>query len=829
MSWLTPNLDAIPRSLRVLALWLCWSARTREGKPTKVPVSPETGHDTDATRAAWTFDEAAAGLARHRFDGVGFALDGSGVVGVDFDHVRDPETGAILPDALAHIRALGSYAEVSPSGTGVRVFVLGTKPGPRCKRRGAFDGYDVEVYDTGRFLTVTGHRLDGAPAEVHAAPDALAALYEIIDPPHEERRQRPTGPTGATDAEVLARVFGARNGAKAERLYRGDASAYDGDASAADLALVNCLAFWTQDAGQIDRLFRGSGLMRPKWDEQRGATTYGERTVDRVLADLRESYDWDRAGHDDRAGASPTAAAPERGDDGGEAGTATIPERVFRLLPPAFADACGRFDRWGERHGFLTALLVFLSGALPFVRFRYSRTYFSPHLFAFLVGRAGSGKGVVALAQRWVEPVDDLLTQTSTEEIQAWQAKKAERDRLRRSRKAADREELKLLEETDPLGDEPTPRYLLLGDDSTGAGMFDGLAHNGEGATLATTEADTLTDSNKKEHGRFLALVRKAFHHERHAETRRGSGRTVIREPRLALLLAGTADQVPGLFERGLSDGLFSRFCFYRLAGGLQYESQREVSEDTEFDRVTEARGADALAIYRALTGRAVDAEGRTAPLYVDFPVRWWDRMDDGLSALYSRLFIDGDANDDLQASVKRAAVVTYRIAAVLAVWRAYGAGVDLRLAPSLTVGDEDAEAALALGLVYLENAFTQAADLARRYALRQSLDLGGADRATVADRDEIDRLPQPFTAADVEDVLGVSKATSYRRLKAWAEAELTAEVPGSSPTAYRKADPPAAPPFRGDGLATEAPDLAAAWDGLPDLPEIDPDAEPPF
>lgn len=39
------------------------------------------------------------------------------------------------------------------------------------------------------------------------------------------------------------------------------------------MALCSVLAFYTQDAAQIDRIYRGSGLARDKWDEKHGADT----------------------------------------------------------------------------------------------------------------------------------------------------------------------------------------------------------------------------------------------------------------------------------------------------------------------------------------------------------------------------------------------------------------------------------------------------------------------------------------------------------------------------------------------------------------------------
>ncbi len=514
---------------------------------------------------------------------------------------------------------------------------------------------------------------------------------------------------------------------------------------------------------------------------------------------------------------APTADAVDLDTEAGavdDPGRPTIPDRAFALLPPALADACSRFTRWSERHAYLVSLLVCLSAGLPAVRFRYGRRYLSPHLFAFLVGDAASGKGVVELARAWLDPIDDDLSRRSTEVREAWATKKAERDRLRRSRKKADQEEVRLLDETDPLGPEPPLRYILVGEDTTSAGLVDAEHDNEEGVALVSTEADTVTDANSKEHGRFSSIFRKAFHNERHAENRRSGGRLVVAAARLAVLLAGTRDQVRGLFEKGVEDGLYSRFVFYHLGGALRYESQRAVSEDVEFDRMTAARGADALAIHRALTGRDVDAEGRTAPLYVDLSVSDWDRMDAEVGSLFDRLFVDADANPALAATVKRTSVVCYRIAVTLAVWRAYGAGVDLRAASSLTVGPEDAEAARLLALVFAETAIRQAAEFGQRYQADPGDGMGGAHRTTTADRDVLDALADVFSPAELVEAgekVGMSRATVYRRRSDWIEAGLIAEEKEGRRTVYRKVPMPDAAAFVGDGLAGSLPELSTA------------------
>ncbi|MBI4595132.1 MAG: hypothetical protein HY730_02010 [Candidatus Tectomicrobia bacterium] len=75
--------------------------------------------------------------------------------GIDFDHCRNPETGEVEPWAMEIILRFGSYCEISPSQTGVKFWVRGTLPGPGHKKG------NIEIYDQGRYFTVTGHTLEG--------------------------------------------------------------------------------------------------------------------------------------------------------------------------------------------------------------------------------------------------------------------------------------------------------------------------------------------------------------------------------------------------------------------------------------------------------------------------------------------------------------------------------------------------------------------------------------------------------------------------------------------------------------------------------------------
>jgi len=101
--------------------------------------------------------------------------------------------------------------------------------------------------------------------------------------------------TSPTDDQVIEKCQAASNAAKFSDLFdHADTSAYGGNASDADYALVGILTFYSQDPVQLDRLMRLSALARPKWDENRAGRTWLRYSIDNALKDLGEVYHWPR-------------------------------------------------------------------------------------------------------------------------------------------------------------------------------------------------------------------------------------------------------------------------------------------------------------------------------------------------------------------------------------------------------------------------------------------------------------------------------------------------------------------------------------------------------
>jgi P4 family phage/plasmid primase-like protien len=346
-----------PAGLREPPQWVCWrSENAPDGRSRKVPCDPKTGRPASSTDpAAWSaFEQALEACAGGGYAGVGFVFTAADpFCGIDLDDCRD-EAGTLAGWAAAIVGELASYAEISPSGRGVKVFVRAVKPGPRC--RTACEGGEVELYDRDRFFTVTGHVLPNVRGDAEERQAQVDALYERLFGPADNDASA-TGPAGApreftaaapcvlSDDEIIRLAGSLRRksgaGQKFADLFEGRWEGYFGSASEADSSLCWTLVYYTKDPGQIDRLFRRSGLYRPKWDERHGRATYGQLTIEKALAGVTGQYTppkrW--AAHE-----RTDAATDTTGDPPDELPPLYRPDVVARL----FREANARLIYWRD-------------------------------------------------------------------------------------------------------------------------------------------------------------------------------------------------------------------------------------------------------------------------------------------------------------------------------------------------------------------------------------------------------------------------------------------------------------------------------------------------
>lgn len=176
----------VPAPLRDMELWLTWAyeQHDNEPKPRKVPQYSmggrrygEQGSPSDRAKLT-TFAVARDAAAKRGLDGVGFALmPDAGLVALDFD--KCVVDGVVDPAVVALIH--GTYAEYSPSGTGVRAFYWGAADilGDQ-KSYATSDQFGAEVFSSKGFVTVTGWMLDHV--ELLGWEDKIAPLPQrVID------------------------------------------------------------------------------------------------------------------------------------------------------------------------------------------------------------------------------------------------------------------------------------------------------------------------------------------------------------------------------------------------------------------------------------------------------------------------------------------------------------------------------------------------------------------------------------------------------------------------------------------------------------------------
>lgn len=163
----------VPEDLKTLAQWVLWKwERKSEGGLTKVPYSSNSRRASSTNSETWTtFEQVLSAHNRGRFDGIGCVVTREDpFTGIDVDKCIDPETGEISPGALELVRRFDSYTERTPSEEGLRIWIQARKNGGRCSKPG------LEIYDSGRYFTLTGRTLSGIRETIEARQDELDAL-----------------------------------------------------------------------------------------------------------------------------------------------------------------------------------------------------------------------------------------------------------------------------------------------------------------------------------------------------------------------------------------------------------------------------------------------------------------------------------------------------------------------------------------------------------------------------------------------------------------------------------------------------------------------------
>lgn len=295
------NFARIPEELKNTPNWIVWRQEHVQGapKPTKVPydalkrsLASRQSHASSVDPRTWSsFDEALAALDSHLFSGLGFCFGPEDpYCGIDLDYTNG--------DQLAYERQVqihnhfDTYSEISPSGRGVHMIVKASVP---AGRKRAF----IEIYSSGRFFTMTGNVWNDKP--IQDRQEYTQALWEELDTSSASLVVKPGDPIQRqSDRAVYDRCIASANGQKFYKLWQGDwrnvvnertGIPYSSQ-SEADQALINIIAYHTQNRDQIHNMFLQSGLGQR---EKARRVDYVQRNITKAFDQIVPTIDLEAA------------------------------------------------------------------------------------------------------------------------------------------------------------------------------------------------------------------------------------------------------------------------------------------------------------------------------------------------------------------------------------------------------------------------------------------------------------------------------------------------------------------------------------------------------
>lgn len=310
--------EPIPEKLKKEKRWCLYKIIPREGKNTKLPIMPNSKPAKSNDPSTWhSYEECMKALSQHIGDGLGFFL-GDGYIGIDIDKVSD-EMMEYMVDKDAKsmtadfLRGISTYAEVSPSKTGLHFIGKGYVPGERKRYK------NLEIYDEGRFFTVTGNVIkDKDRSHVKPIKQELLPLYQKYMPDMGNQREeketrnekRNNTITRTRESSFIQRYkqssydvldllfengYFHYTGEDIRQIYHGNYEAYFGSQSEADFFMLQRLLYYTADVEQAVLLMENSGLKREKWYKKRAGTDYIHYIANKAISSMNTFYDWNRS------------------------------------------------------------------------------------------------------------------------------------------------------------------------------------------------------------------------------------------------------------------------------------------------------------------------------------------------------------------------------------------------------------------------------------------------------------------------------------------------------------------------------------------------------
>ncbi|EJE57383.1 TPA: phage/plasmid primase, P4 family [Staphylococcus aureus] len=283
----------IPQELKLVPNWVLWRAEWNEKQQNygKVPYSINGYRASTTNEKTWCdFESVSIEYAvDEQYNGIGFVLsDDNNFVCLDIDNVID-EKGQINSELALKMMQF-TYCEKSPSGTGLHCFFKGKLPDNRKKKR---TDLDIELYDSARFMTVTGCAIgqnnicDDQEILNNLVEDYFKENLSVNDVAREESNTN----MQSSDEDIINVMMKSKQKDKIKDLLQGTYESYFESSSEAVQSLLHYLAFYTgKNKQQMERIFLNYNNLTDKWESKRGNTTWGQLELDKAIKNQKTVY-----------------------------------------------------------------------------------------------------------------------------------------------------------------------------------------------------------------------------------------------------------------------------------------------------------------------------------------------------------------------------------------------------------------------------------------------------------------------------------------------------------------------------------------------------------
>ena len=626
----------------------------------------------------------------------------SQVVGLDFDHVKD------LPALILAFRALSSTLAmfVSPGGEGLKVFVRVDCPAERhgeayplvaafFEKAGGVAS-DAKCKDISRCCYV------GDDGEAYYNPDA-----EVFHIPEKQSAEKGVDAFVARFLDRIPPLAGARN----QTVYRLGCEANRRGFSYAETVTCCTLGLQADD-------------FTPAEIEQTLYSAYQGNASEHATFTDRKGHRRAKKASATNQNAGGYEPDPENSGETLREQTPFLPEELYELLPPLIREAVSFYPQRRERDMALLGACTVLSACLPEVSGVYHRKRVYPHIFTVEIAPAANGKGCINdmrhLADHYANLVEVETGRAEEEYRQAledWELKKAE---ARKNHRTVSVKDAPILAAT---------AYLNIPTQITKAKLLIHLRDNGSmGGLMADSEIDTIVSASKLDFGMFDDLLRKAFHHERVASSRKTDNELIrIERPRLALLLSGTPGQFPRLIPDSES-GLVSRLLLYTCRNEAVWQDVSPEGDKMDMPKKLSELSEQLMNIAKTL---------RRRPLQVCLTLSQWARLNQCFKKWLHEADLFGD--EEFLSVIKRHGLIAFRLCMIFTATRCgkEGYGMD-----SQYCTEEHFKAALAIVETCLEHS---------RLLLTQLRHNESAPELSCPRKGRIllEKLPERFTLAE--------------------------------------------------------------------------------